>query len=176
MSGIGGGMNTPLDRRKQRTRQSALVAFSSLLFEHGYEAISLSAIAERAGIGRSTLYEHFRTKDALLEASVAGRLGALAARDPDPCAVEGFLKHVREQSGSVRILLAQPLRSRIAQVLAAQIAPGLRAEGIPEARAELRAIAAAEGMLAAIAHWLRSGCVIGPGPMAEELCALAKCP
>jgi AcrR family transcriptional regulator len=167
-------MSTQLDRRKQRTRQAALAAFSSLLFEQGYEGITLTAVAERAGLGRSTLYEHYRSKDALLAASVEGRLGMLAARNPDPRAVERLLGHVREQAGSVRILLVQPLRSRIAHVLAARIAVRLRAEGIPEARAELRAIAAAEAMLAAIAHWLRSACVIAPGAMVEELAQLAE--
>jgi AcrR family transcriptional regulator len=173
-SGIGGDMSTQLDRRKQRTRQSALAAFSSLLFEHGYEAFSLSAVAERAGIGRSTLYEHYRTKDDLLAASVDGRLAVLALRHLDSRAVEAFLDHVREQSGSVRILLAQPLRSRIARVLAARIAERLRADGLAEARAALRAIAAAEAMLAAIAHWLGSGCVMPAGSVAEELAALAE--
>jgi AcrR family transcriptional regulator len=174
MSGIGGSMQDQLDRRKQRTRQSALAAFSSLLFEQGYEAITLRAVAERAGLGRSTLYEHYRSKEALLEASVGGRLGVLAPRTLDLDAVEGFLQHVREQSGSVRILLAQPLRSRIAQVLATPIATRLRAEGAGAARAELRAMTTAEAMLAAIAHWLGSGCVIAPGPMAEELAYLAQ--
>jgi AcrR family transcriptional regulator len=173
MSGIGGDMHIPLDRRKQRTRQSALAAFSGLLFEQGYEAITLSAVAERAGLGRSTLYEHYRSKEALLEASVEGRLALLAARHPDPSALEGLLRHIREQAGSVRILLAQPLRSRIAQVLAARIAARLREEGLAPAWADLRALVAAEGMLAAIAHWMRSGWVIAPGEVAGELAALA---
>lgn len=168
------GAAPSMDRRKQRTRQSALAAFAGLLFEQGYETLTLSAVAARAGLGRSTLYEHFRTKDALLEASVARPMAVLAAGAADPLALEGLLGHVREQAGKVRILLAQPLRSRIAQVLAAQIAVRLRADGVPAARAALRAIAAAEGLLAALAHWLRGGCAIAIPAMAEELTRLAE--
>lgn len=168
------GAAPSMDRRKQRTRQSALAAFAGLLFEQGYETLTLSAVAARAGLGRSTLYEHFRTKDALLEASVARPMAVLAAGGADPLALEGLLRHVREQAGNVRILLAQPLRSRIAQVLAAQIAVRLRADGVPAARAALRAIAAAEGLLAALAHWLRGGCAIAIPAMAEELTRLAE--
>jgi AcrR family transcriptional regulator len=163
-----------LDRRKQRTRQAALAAFSGLLFEQGYEALTLSAVADRAGIGRSTLYEHYRSKDDLLAASVGGPLRVLTVRHPDPLEVQAFLKHVREQGGKVRLLLAQPLRSRIAQVLAVSICARLRSEGSPPALAELRAIARAEAMLAAIAHWLRGGCILPAEAVAAALASLAE--
>jgi hypothetical protein len=59
-------------------------------------------------------------------------------------------------------------------VLAARIAERLRADGLAEAQAALRAIAGAEAMLAAIAHWLGGGCVMPAGSVAEELAALAE--
>jgi AcrR family transcriptional regulator len=157
------------DRRKQRTREAALIAFSSLLMEQGYEAVTVAGVAARAGVGRSTLYEHFRTKDDLLAASLDRRLDALAADPPDPARLQALLEHVRANAGAVRIVLAQPLRSRVARVLAARIGAGLRARGLGASLAELRALALAEAQLAVIAHWLGSGGV----PAAEVAAELA---
>jgi len=159
-----------LDRRKQRTRQAALAAFSSLLMEQGYESVSVAAVAERAGVGRSTLYEHFRTKDDLLDAALDRPLAQLAADPPDPARLQALLEHVRANAGAVRVVLAQPLRSRVARVLAARTAPRLRAHGLAASLAELRALALAEAQLAAMAHWLRGG---GPG-VAETAAELAR--
>ncbi len=53
------------DRRSQRTRQLLSEAFVQLLREKGYSAITVSDIIERADIGRSTFYSHYRDKDDL---------------------------------------------------------------------------------------------------------------
>ena len=53
------------DRRIQRTRSALLQAFVSLLLEpRRYDQIKVGDIVERANVGRSTFYEHFRNKDA----------------------------------------------------------------------------------------------------------------
>jgi AcrR family transcriptional regulator len=161
------------DRRKQRTREAALIAFSSLLMEQGYEAVTVAGVAARAGVGRSTLYEHFRTKDDLLAASLDRRLDALAAEPPDPGRLQALLEHVRANAGAVRIVLAQPLRSRVARVLAARIGAGMRARGLLAPLAELRALALAEAQLAVIAHWLHVG-VPGAADAAAELARIAR--
>lgn len=161
-----------LDRRRQRTRKAAVAAFIELLMEQGYEAVAMTAVAERADLGRSTLYEHFRTKDDLLEASLAWPLGVLAADPPDVAALLHLIEHVRERAAAVRIMLEQPLRSRIARMLAARSSPGLRARGVPAPRAEVRALACAEGQLAALAAWMRGGAIAAPA-LAEELARLS---
>jgi AcrR family transcriptional regulator len=46
-------------------RESLLVAAAALFAERGVE-VSYEEIAERAGVGRATLYRHFPTKDLLL--------------------------------------------------------------------------------------------------------------
>lgn len=56
---------TKQDRRSQRTRHSLSEAFVQLLKEKGYSAITVSDLIERANIGRSTFYSHFRDKDDL---------------------------------------------------------------------------------------------------------------
>lgn len=164
-------MEVVLDRRKQRTRKAALDAFAALLFEQGYEAVTVAAVAERAGLGRSTLYEHFRTRDELLEAALDSRLAVLAADPPDPVGLQALVEHVRTQGGAVRLLLAQPLRSRIARMLALRTARRLRARGMPAALADIRAIAGAEGQLAALAHWLQHP-ALPAASLADELARL----
>lgn len=164
-------MEAVLDRRSQRTRKAALDAFAALLFERGYEAVSVAAVAERAGLGRSTLYEHFRTKEDLLAAAVDSRLAVLAADPPDVARLQVLIEHVRAQAGAVRLLLAQPLRSRIARVLAARIGARLRMRGLPVALAELRGAAAAEAQLAALALWLHKP-VLPAALLADELVRL----
>ncbi len=70
------------DRRKQRTRKAAVGAFIELRMTEGYDAVAMTAVAERADLGRSTLYEHFRTKDDLPAAVLAeepARLSGAAA-------------------------------------------------------------------------------------------------
>ena len=58
-------MDSKQDRRTRRTRHSLSAAFVELLKEKGYSAITVSDIIERANIGRSTFYSHFRDKDDL---------------------------------------------------------------------------------------------------------------
>ena len=165
----------PLDRRSERTRAAALSAFAGLLMERGYDAVSVAGVAERAGVGRSTLYEHFRTKDDLLAASLERPLAPLAAHPPDAAALCGLLDHVRANAGAVRLLLAQPMRSREARVLAARIGARLRAGGLAPALADLRAVGVAEAQLALIALWLAGGTLNAPpgGPGAQVAATVA---
>ncbi len=51
-----------IDRRVQRTRRLFLDALVSLIQENGYEAITVQDILDRADLGRSTFYAHFRSR------------------------------------------------------------------------------------------------------------------
>jgi AcrR family transcriptional regulator len=54
------------DRRVSRTRRLMLDALMALIEERGYENITVQDILDRADVGRSTFYAHFRDKDELL--------------------------------------------------------------------------------------------------------------
>lgn len=55
-----------LDRRVVRTRQLLRDALTELILEKGFDAVTVSDIAERANLGRATFYLHYRDKEELL--------------------------------------------------------------------------------------------------------------
>ena len=58
------------DRRIQRTRGLLRSAMVSLIREQGFEALTVQHIIDRANVGRSTFYAHFKSKEDLLTGSV----------------------------------------------------------------------------------------------------------
>ena len=64
----GSGAAAP-DRRVRRTRKLLHDAFISLAIEKGYEKTTIQDILDRADVGRSTFYVHYRDKAALLTTS-----------------------------------------------------------------------------------------------------------
>lgn len=55
-----------MDRRIQRTRALLQDALLSLILEQGYESLTVQEIVDRANLGRSTFYVHYRDKLDLL--------------------------------------------------------------------------------------------------------------
>ncbi|HUI90561.1 MAG TPA: TetR/AcrR family transcriptional regulator [Anaerolineales bacterium] len=60
-----------LDPRVKRTRNLILQAFSGLLGEKGFEAISVQDVTDKAQINRATFYAHFTDKYALLDYAIS---------------------------------------------------------------------------------------------------------
>ncbi|KAA6460320.1 TetR/AcrR family transcriptional regulator [Acidobacteria bacterium AB60] len=58
------------DRRIEKTRKLLHDALLSLLHEKSYDEIVVKEILDRANVGRSTFYTHFRDKDDLLAGGV----------------------------------------------------------------------------------------------------------
>lgn len=75
-------MPTP-DRRVRKTRDALHGALIGLMMERAYERITVSDVIERANVGRSTFYAHYRDKDELLVVSCTEFLRAEIARSPD---------------------------------------------------------------------------------------------
>ncbi|HEY2791136.1 MAG TPA: TetR/AcrR family transcriptional regulator, partial [Micromonosporaceae bacterium] len=65
----GSGKVSGIDRRVRRTRALLQTALVDLIIERGYHRISVQDVLDRADVGRSTFYAHFRDKDALLVSS-----------------------------------------------------------------------------------------------------------
>jgi AcrR family transcriptional regulator len=104
-------------RRDARRNHERLVAAAREVFaEQGVEA-SLEEIARRAGLGIGTLYRHFGTREALVEAIFERRIGELvavaeaAAADPDGWRALGdLLEQTLELQAGDRVLKAVLLR------------------------------------------------------------------
>lgn len=65
------------ERNAERTREMIIDTALSLFLQRGYDATRMEEVAEAAGIGTSTLYRYFPTKDLLLIEPLAFR-GKLA--------------------------------------------------------------------------------------------------
>ena len=68
----------PLRKDAARNREKLLAAAVGLFAERGTEG-SLEEVAKRAGVGIGTLYRHFQTRDALVEAAYRNEVAQLRA-------------------------------------------------------------------------------------------------
>jgi AcrR family transcriptional regulator len=70
------------DRRIARTRKLLRDALHSLIHERDYDSIVIKEILDRANVGRSAFYMHFRDKDELLVSAFHDILGGVPSLRP----------------------------------------------------------------------------------------------
>src|SRR5580704_8204919 len=70
----------PMRADAQRNYQRLLDAAVTVFAEHGADDASLEEIARRAGVGIGTLYRHFPTRQALLEAVYRDQVDGMRAK------------------------------------------------------------------------------------------------
>src|ERR1700756_1323695 len=75
-----GSAERPMRADAQRNYAKLLGAASEAFLESGADDVSLEEIARRAGVGIGTLYRHFPTRQALLEAVYRDQVELLRAR------------------------------------------------------------------------------------------------
>jgi AcrR family transcriptional regulator len=109
MTGITGEQQG--QRRHARRNHELLVAAAREVFAEGGVDASLEEIARRAGVGVGTLYRHFATREALVEAIFERRIGELVAvaqaatAEPDGWqALVRFLEQTLELQAHDRVL------------------------------------------------------------------------
>src|SRR5215831_3485000 len=76
---VPGGGPRPMRADAQRNYARLLDAASAAFVERGADDVSLEEIARRAGVGIGTLYRHFPTRQALLEAVYRDQVEAVRA-------------------------------------------------------------------------------------------------
>ena len=77
----------PLSATQAATRRRLLDAARELAAEGGYEAVSMRAVAERAGVSPPTAYQYFASRDHVLVevlSDLAAGTTALVDRAPEP--------------------------------------------------------------------------------------------
>ena len=78
--------------RAETTREQIVVAATRLFYGEGIRAVSMDAVAEKAGVTKKTLYYHFTSKDELVAATIAAR---------DQPTLELYMRWFAETDGSV---------------------------------------------------------------------------
>jgi AcrR family transcriptional regulator len=152
----GSATAVPPDRRVRRTRKLLHDAFISLVIEKGYEKTTIQDILDRADVGRSTFYVHYRDKEALLTANfdamheqLEHELDQIAATGPVDVALPAALlfEHAYRNQRMYRAmcgrqggeLVQRHLRRLIGDVLRKRLGPQFQQVG-----AEVSADVAAE--------------------------------
>ncbi len=183
-------MTEVVDRRQQKTRAALQTAFRELLLAQGYQALTVGAVTALANVGRSTFYEHYRTKDDLLRASIQAPFNMLAdIIDRPACraALRDLLQHFRANQQVARMLLGSPTRPVLASALAELIASRLCAitQSRPLIPVEVIARQIADMQLALLESWISGRPVFGldaavdamtsaTGALVEGLCRVAR--
>jgi AcrR family transcriptional regulator len=150
------------DRRVEKTRGALLSAFRDLVLENRYEQVSVADIAARAQVSRSTLYEHFAGKDALLAGSIATPFSVLAdvlRPKQNSSRVELLLDHFWSNRPLARAIFLGAARRKAVAVLVNRVQEVLAADGLSRRGAlilpaRLAAVQLAEMLLAPVIAWL----------------------
>ncbi|MDR3661023.1 MAG: TetR/AcrR family transcriptional regulator [Mycobacterium sp.] len=177
------------DRRVRRTRKLLHEAFLELVIDQGYEKTTIQDILDRADVGRSTFYVHFRDKEALLTASFDGmrdQLEDALAAIPPSNAVDVTLpatllfEHAYRNQRVYRALcgrhggdvVQRHLRRLIGEVLRKHLRPQL-AQSPTAVPAEVAAEFYTSATLGLLAWWIDHEFCHGPGWMTANYRALA---
>jgi AcrR family transcriptional regulator len=164
-----------MDPRIARTRSSLQEALLGLAREHPLDDISVADIAERAGVNRSSFYQHYSDKDTLLADAIDAVAEEAGANIPEfreitpdvPPILLGYLRHVEENAALYARVFTSPiavarLRRRIQGIasVAVATAPALDHDDIPS---DIRAAGLTGSVLAVLEEWLAHD----PRPPAE---------
>ena len=156
------------DARVARTRDRLGDALIQLLLEKPFETITVQDVLDRAGVGRSTFYTHFKDKDDLLLSDVDEFFRHVGMQIADSGEASDRLLPAREffhHVAGARALLAAFERSgrdrevwalahgHFARGIEQRLATLPRAAAIPAAERPARAHALAGSFLALVLWW-----------------------
>ncbi|TDT97658.1 TetR family transcriptional regulator [Streptomyces sp. 846.5] len=82
--------NETIEAHRHAVRDAIMETTAALVTEHGLASVTMTQIAEQAGIGRATLYKYFPDVDSILIARHGGHVAAHLAQ----------LTELREQAGT----------------------------------------------------------------------------
>lgn len=168
-----------VDPRSLRTREALHSAFVLMALDRRYHEIRIDDILKASGVSRSTFYEHFVSKDALLVSSMDGPLSLLAGMpvgESDIGQVGVLLEHFWERRALARsIFQGAPFRV-IRNALVMRIEARLKRHdgGKPGLPRRLAAHALADGMFSPIVAWLAGEASCAPVDLAAALMASSK--
>jgi AcrR family transcriptional regulator len=180
-----------VDRRVLRTRLALREALLSLMEEKDYDRITVEEITERANLGRTTFYLHYKDREDLLLEQFSDLIGNLAQQISRLSILEWqqqslprrpillIFQHVAENEKMYRLILAGEGRYQATERLRSIIVNA--AEGLAQSKGELQALLATQkipfhflanylsgALVASICWWLEEF----PDYQAEQMAGL----
>jgi AcrR family transcriptional regulator len=150
------------DKRVERTRRALFDAFFDIVLSRPYDEITVDEVIARAGVGRSTFYEHFKGKDDILAESVRTPFAILAdamrARDNTQDLVM-LLDHFWGNRGMASTMFRAGARKVLVDALVELIEERFKEDRVGSPNPlivppRLAATQIAESLLAPITAWL----------------------
>jgi AcrR family transcriptional regulator len=117
--------STPRNQTADTARQQIVEAARAHFFSHGFCSVTTDDLAEALGISKKTLYAHFPSKMALLEAvldnkfaTVEAKLNEIARKYPHdfPAALEELLAGTRHELDEIKPPFVRDMRQKAPHV------------------------------------------------------------
>jgi len=150
------------DKRSLHSRNAIRDAFVELVLTERYDDIKVSDIITRSGVARSTFYQHFVSKDAILANSLIPPMSRLASAvlvEADLKPIEDILLHFWDKRSFCRLILQGRAGKAVSECLTELLTENITKQ-IENQQAklliqvELLAIQISEAQLALLRTWL----------------------
>ena len=158
-------------KRSSATRKAIVAAYNRLFLERRLRRIRVGQVAAEAGVGRSTLYDHFSGAEPLHMAALTPLLAILAdaaAGRGDPAAIERLLAHFWEYRQRAPETFGGRGGEQAMRLLAELVEERLEAPLTLPRRLAARQLAAATA--APVRAWLLGEAPSTPDLLAANLC------
>ena len=162
--------------RARKTRLQLVRAFNKLILERGYAKLTVGDVVDAAGVGRSTFYEHFETKDDILRQSLKPFFSILAdtvtAADVSE-QLSYIIAHFWENRVLARVMFGGSTRQLVSRMLSDLIQTRLigithkSRRPAPLVPVELVAASLADSQLGTIVAWCSGSGDVKPAEVAE---------
>lgn len=163
--------------RTSRTRVAIVDAFIGLAFERRYNAIRVSDLITRAGVGKSTFYDHFHSKDDVLLDAMRPVLLTLATAASGRAAqsyVQEMVCHLWERRSIGRPIIDSMTAPIIQRCLAEAIQPHAVRAGLADGNSSISATGIAAAQLAMLRSWLAGHATSTIDDMTDQLIACSR--
>ncbi|MCM3871633.1 MAG: TetR/AcrR family transcriptional regulator [Pyrinomonadaceae bacterium] len=169
-----------MDARVRRTRDRLGDALVELMQEKPFDAIKVQDVLDRAGVGRSTFYVHYRDKDDLLMSDadeffelISTALSVQGDKSDRVAPVQEFFEHVGEMSWFLTALTKsgklyenlELARGHFARGIERRLAELPRGKEIPASDRPAVAFAHAGALLSLLTWWIDRGMRESPEQM-----------
>jgi AcrR family transcriptional regulator len=163
-----------MDMRVSRTRHLILNAFTRLALDRRYDRIRTADLVAESGVGRSTFYEHFRSKDDVLLATMEPILLSLAGAAvgrASKAQVRATLEHMWTERSLGRVILASRASQSLQRQLASMIEKRLPEDQPTAVARSMIANGTAASQLAMLRMWFAGEASCSADALAGQLTA-----